>query len=73
MGGSVDTIDTLVQKLYGGQLDEQIGGNQFRHPSVQTATLAITAAFFGKRKTGMGLRFCALSRLPIPTLSRRTD
>jgi hypothetical protein len=50
MGGSVDTIDTLVQKLYGGQLDEQIGGNQFRHPSVQTATLAITAAFLAKEK-----------------------
>jgi hypothetical protein len=25
MGGSIDTIDTLVQKLYAGQLDGQIG------------------------------------------------
>lgn len=50
MGGSVDTIDTLVQKLYGGQLDRQIGGSQFRHPRVQTATLAVSAAFLAKEK-----------------------
>jgi hypothetical protein len=44
----VDTIDTLVQQLYGGQLDPQIGGVYFRHPRAQTATLAITAAFLAK-------------------------
>jgi hypothetical protein len=48
MGGSVDTVDTLVQQLYGGQLDPQIGGVYFRHPRAQTATLAITAAFLAK-------------------------
>src|SRR6267154_1410727 len=50
MGGSVDTIDTLVQQLYGGQLDPKIGGVYFRHPRAQTATLAITAAFLAKEK-----------------------
>jgi hypothetical protein len=44
----VDTVDTLVQQLYGGQLDPQIGGVYFRHPRAQTATLAITAAFLAK-------------------------
>src|SRR5882762_6700821 len=50
MGGSVDTIDTLVQQLYGGQLDPKIGGVYFRYPRAQTATLAITAAFLAKEK-----------------------
>ncbi len=50
MGGSVDTIDTLVQKLYGGQLDQQIGGAQFRHLRAQTAAMAITTAFLAKEK-----------------------
>src|SRR5258707_3854626 len=50
MGGSVATIDTLVQKLYGGQIDQQIGGAQFRHLPAQTAALAITPAFLAKEK-----------------------
>jgi hypothetical protein len=57
MGGSVDTIDTLVQQLYGGQLDPQIGGVYFRHPRAQTAALAISAAFLAKEKKVRELGF----------------
>jgi hypothetical protein len=57
MGGSVDTVDTLIQKLYGGQLDRQIGGSEFRHQCAQTATLAITAAFLAKEKRARELGF----------------
>src|SRR5260370_40555645 len=57
MGGSVDTIDTLVQKLYGGQLDQQIGGAPIRHLRAQTPAMAITTAFFAKEKKLWGQRF----------------
>ena len=58
MGGSVDTIDTLVQKLYGGHLDSEIGAqnvepgtrSRIRHQRAQTATIAISAAFLAKEK-----------------------
>jgi hypothetical protein len=53
----VDTIDTLVQQLYGGQLDPQIGGVYFRHPRAQTAGLAISAAFLAKEKKVRELGF----------------
>ena len=55
--GTTDTVDILVQKLYGGHLDSQIGGNQNRHPCVVLATLATAAAFLAKepaaRQTGL--------------------
>jgi hypothetical protein len=55
--GTTDTVDILVQKLYGGHLDSQIGGNQNRHPCVVSATLATVAAFLAKepaaRQTGL--------------------
>ena len=52
MRGSVDTIDTLVQKLYDRQLDSEIGVEnadvqtqaRMRHRRAQTASLAISAA-----------------------------
>lgn len=58
LGGTTETIDVLVQKLYAGQLDHQIGGSQFRQPRVLSATLATSAAFLAKegmaRQTGFG-------------------
>lgn len=55
--GTTDTVDILVQKLYGGHLDSQIGGNQNRHACVVSATLATVAAFLAKepaaRQTGL--------------------
>jgi hypothetical protein len=56
MTGTTETIDVLVQKLYGGHFDQQIGGNQYRQPRVISATLATSAAFLAKevsaRQTG---------------------
>jgi hypothetical protein len=65
MGGTVDTIDTLVQKLYDRQLDSQIGVENadvrtramVRHRRAQTASLAITAAFLAKEKRVRELGF----------------
>jgi hypothetical protein len=65
MGGSVDTIDTLVQQLYGGQLDSEIGvqnvdlwtRSRVRHQCAQTAALAISAAFLAKEKKVTELGF----------------
>jgi hypothetical protein len=65
MGGRVDTIDTLVQKLYAGQLDGQIGAqnvdawtrNGIRSRRVKAATSAISAAFLAKEKKVSELGF----------------
>ena len=58
MGGTTETIDVLMQKLYAGQLDAQIGGPYFRQAQVVSATLATCAAFLAKeplaRQTGFG-------------------
>jgi hypothetical protein len=55
-GTTTETIDVLVQKLYGGSLDEIIGGPYNRQPRVISATLATCAAFLAKeasaRETG---------------------
>lgn len=51
LGGTTDTIDVLVQKLYGGQLNGRIGGNQNRHGLAVSATIATTAAFLVKEIT----------------------
>jgi hypothetical protein len=57
MVGTTDTVDILVQKLYGGHLDSRIGGSQNQHPYVVSATLATAAAFLAKepaaRQTGL--------------------
>jgi hypothetical protein len=65
MSGTVDTIDTLVQKLSSGQLDQQIGAqnlepwsrNGVRHRCVKSATIAISAAFSSKEKRARELGF----------------
>jgi hypothetical protein len=65
MGGSVDTIDLLVQKLYSGHLDQQIEAqnvdpwtrNGIRHRRAKTAAVAISAAFLAKEKNVRELGF----------------
>lgn len=65
MGGSVDTIDTLVQKLYSGGLDSQIGAqnvnpwtrNGIRSQRVKAATVAISAAFLSSEEKVRQLGF----------------
>jgi hypothetical protein len=56
MGETTKTIDVLVQKLYGGQFDREIGGSHFQQRRVLSATLATCAAFLAKepsaRQTG---------------------
>lgn len=55
-GTTTETIDVLVQKLYGGNLDEIIEGPLNRQPRVISATLATCASFLAKeasaRETG---------------------
>jgi hypothetical protein len=48
MSGTTETTDILVQKLYGGHLDQQIGGEQNRQAFVFSATLATSAALLAK-------------------------
>ncbi len=65
LGGSVDTIDALVQKLNSGQLDQEIGAqnldlfsrNRVRRERVTKATIAISAAFFSKERRAQELGF----------------
>lgn len=65
MHGSVDTIDTLVQKLYDRHLDSEIGVENadvrtkaiVRHRRAQAASLAIGAAFLAKEKSVRDLGF----------------
>lgn len=65
MGGSVDTIDILVQKLDNGQLDRQIGAqnvdpltqNRIRRQRAKDATVAINAAFLSRDKDVRELGF----------------
>ncbi|HEV3210584.1 MAG TPA: hypothetical protein VGY91_09995 [Chthoniobacterales bacterium] len=58
-GTTTETIDVLVQKLYGGNLDEIIGGPQNRHPRVISATLATCAAFLVKEASARATGFRA--------------
>src|SRR5258708_38432418 len=46
MGGSVATIDTLVQKLYGGLHAQKVGRAQVHHLRAPTASIALTTLFF---------------------------
>jgi hypothetical protein len=56
MGGTTETIDVLVQKLYDGKLDREIGGEQYRQQRALSAALATCAAFLARevsaRQTG---------------------
>src|SRR5580704_5799417 len=45
LGGTTETVDVRVQKLYDGKFDREIGGQQYRHPRVLSATLATCATF----------------------------
>src|SRR5258708_28424429 len=46
MGGSVDTIDTLVQKLYGGHLCQPKRGGPIPHLPPHTHVLVNFTTFF---------------------------
>jgi len=55
-GTTTETIDVLVQKLYGGLLDQEIGGDRYRQARALSAGLSTCAAFLAKevsaRNTG---------------------
>jgi len=63
MGGTTETIDVLVQKLYDGKLDQEIGGPQYRQPRALSATLATCAAFLAREVTARQTGFARYREL----------
>src|SRR6476619_158828 len=63
LGGTTETIDVLVQKLYDGKLDQEIGGPHYRQPRALSATLATCAAFLAREVSAPQTRFARYREL----------